>query len=579
MAVRDRRPKVLVLGQEDRAFLAVVRSLGRRGIDVHVGWCAADAVALRSRYVARVHDLPPYAQGDDGWKSALVDLFRREAFDLVIPTNDTTIMPLQAHRAELEPHARLYLISDEAYAICFDKGRTHDFAQEHGVPVPRQMRITLPAAPGAIPADRWYPLVVKPLASFTLDDLERKRFVRRVMRPADLARQLQHFAGAREVLVQEYFHGTGVGVELLAHEGEVLLAFQHLRVHERPSGGADSYRVSLPLRADMRDAAARMVRALRYTGVIMFEFRMNLDTGAWLLLEINGRFWASLPLCLHAGADFPWYLYRLLVRGERDVPQDYRIGVYCRNWQRDVLWARENLRATGDDRVSLATLAGELTHTLTGRESSDTFVLDDPAPGIEDLRRLAARVGRRLWRSGHTAVWSVPPVRRLLAGRARDALRTARQILFVCKGNVCRSPFAEGYARAVLNHGVEVRSAGLAPKPSRGCPDLGIEAARALGVDLRGHRSTKLTEAMVREADAIFVFDYDGVRRLADRYPFARPKVFPVGLLMTDGPVEIRDPFGGIADDFSRTYGTIRRAIDTVAAPETARGGLSARAV
>src|SRR5262249_8493970 len=155
--------------------------------------------------------------------------------------------------------------------------------------------------------------------------------------------ELQHFAGVREVLVQEQFRGSGVGVELLAHEGTVLLAFQHLRVHERASG-TDSYRMSLPLRGDLVGAATRMVRALAYTGVIMFEFKMDLATGAWVLLEINARFWASLPLCLHAGADFPFYLYQMLVEGRREFPQDYRIGVYSRNWSRDLVWLREDIR-------------------------------------------------------------------------------------------------------------------------------------------------------------------------------------------------------------------------------------------
>lgn len=562
MSTGGRPGKVLVLGQEDRAFLAVVRSLGRRGLEVHVGWCPPDAVALRSRYVARVHELPRYARDDDTWRRALVALLERERFDLVIPTNDTTIMPLQAHRDEIEPHGRVHLPSNEAYAICFDKGVTHDFAQAHGVPVPRQLRLSAPVSADAIPRD-WYPLVLKPLASYTLDDLERKHFVRRVMQPGDVGRELQHFAGARELLVQEFFQGTGVGVEMLAHEGRVLLAFQHLRVHERRGGGADSYRVSLPLRADLRDAATRMVAALDYTGVIMFEFKMNLETGAWVLLEINGRFWASLPLCLHAGADFPFYLYQLLVEGRRDFPQDYRYGVYCRNWTRDVIWLRENLRAPHGEGVPLGTVLGEFAGALRGRESSDTFVLDDPAPGVEDLRRMASRVGRRLWRGGRAAVWALPPVRRVLAERARRAFRDARRILFVCKGNVCRSPFAENYARGVMNHGVVVRSAGyLSARPSRACPPLGVEAARALGVDLAAHRSAPLTEGMVREADAIFVFDDDARRRLARAYPYARGKTYPLGWLALQGPVEIRDPYGGATEDFARTYTTIRRALD-----------------
>lgn len=561
-----RSGKVLVLGQEDRAFLAVVRSLGRRGLHVHVGWCPPDAVALKSRYVARVHDLPRYARDDDAWLRALAAVCERERFDLVIPTNDTTIMPLQANRDALEPYAPVYLPSREAYAICFDKGVTHDFAQRHEVPVPRQLRLTLPVSPEAIAAD-WYPLVLKPLASFTLDDLERKHFVRRVVQPADLPRELQHFVGARELLVQEFFQGTGVGVEMLAHEGQVLLAFQHLRVHERRGGGADSYRVSLPLRADMRDAATRMVAALRYTGVIMFEFKMNLDTGAWVLLEINGRFWASLPLCLHAGADFPAYLYQLLVEGRREFPQEYRHGVYCRNWTRDVIWLRENFRAPHGEGVPISTVVRELAGAFGGRESSDTFVLDDPAPGIEDLRRMVGRVGRRLWRGSRRALWSLPPVRQALAVRARRAFREAGHILFVCKGNVCRSPFAEGYARRHMNHGVALRSAGYLPRAARGCPPLGVEAARMLGVELEAHRSAALSDAMMHEADVVFVFDDEARRRLARSYPFAREKIFPLGWLATEGPLEIRDPFGGGSEEFARSYGVIRRALDQAIAP------------
>jgi protein-tyrosine-phosphatase len=167
-----------------------------------------------------------------------------------------------------------------------------------------------------------------------------------------------------------------------------------------------------------------------------------------------------------------------------------------------------------------------------------------------------------LWRGGRAAVLALPPVRRALATRARGAFRSARNILFVCKGNVCRSPFAEGYARTVMNHGVVLRSAGYQPRPARGCPAVGVEVARALGVELGGHRSAELDAAMIRDADAIFVFDDESRRRLARAYPDAREKTFPLGWLTTEGPLEIRDPYGGATDDFARTYDMIRRALD-----------------
>jgi len=165
-------------------------------------------------------------------------------------------------------------------------------------------------------------------------------------------------------------------------------------------------------------------------------------------------------------------------------------------------------------------------------------------------------------RIGRRAVSSLPPVRQALAPRARRAFRDARHILFVCKGNVCRSPFAAGYARRRMPDGVVVRSAGHLPRPARGCPPLAVEAARALGVDLGLHRSVALTDAMLREADVVFVFNDDDRWLLARRYPFARAKLVPLGRLTTGGPLEIRDPHDGEAEDFARTYEVIRRALD-----------------
>ncbi len=564
--------KVLVLGREDRAFLAVIRSLGRRGIEVHVGWCPPDALALRSRYVAKVHEIPAYAPNDDAWKVAFIRVCKEEGFDLVLPTNDASVIPLQEHRAELEPYARLYVLGDEAFDVTFDKSKTYELAQSMGVRLPRQLRLSQPVTPASIPHD-WYPLVLKPLRSFRASDLKRKLLVHHVAKPGDLQRQLQFFTGEPEILVQERFHGAGAGVEMLVADGEVLLAFQHQRLHERRQGGAGSYRVSMPLRQDMFDAAARLVGALRYTGVVMVEFRVDLESGDWVLLEINGRFWASLPLCLHAGADFPYYLYQLLVEGRRDFPRDYRVGVYCRNWHRDMRWLGENLFAPHGDRVPLRELVGELGPALRMRESSDTCVLDDPWPGIVDVRRIVGAVGEQVWRRGGRIARMLPGVRRMEAIRARRAMREARELLFVCKGNICRSPFAEAYARATLNHGVQVVSAGFHPRPDRACPENAARAARELGIEIGQHRSHVVSEAMMRSAHAVFTFDEESHGTLTARFPFARDRIFRLGALVPQGPVDIRDPYGGTPEDFRATYGLIRSAIDSareVLEPQTA---------
>src|SRR5439155_2761023 len=102
-------------------------------------------------------------------------------------------------------------------------------------------------------------------------------------------------------VAEDHFSGEGLGVSLLASEGKVLVAFQHRREHEPLLGGGSTYRSSVPLDRRLLDACSRLVADLRYTGVAMVEFKVDSESGRWVLIEMNGRFWGSLPLALAAG--------------------------------------------------------------------------------------------------------------------------------------------------------------------------------------------------------------------------------------------------------------------------------------
>jgi hypothetical protein len=77
-------------------------------------------------------------------------------------------------------------------------------------------------------------------------------------------------------------------------------------------------------------------------------------------------------------------------------------------------------------------------------EHSDTLTIDDPAPAWREVRQVVDRVAR-------------PVVdrlqRRRLYRKTAAAARNARRVLFVCKGNICRSPFAAGYLRKLAPDG------------------------------------------------------------------------------------------------------------------------------
>ncbi|UCD95070.1 MAG: arsenate reductase ArsC [Candidatus Zixiibacteriota bacterium] len=75
-----------------------------------------------------------------------------------------------------------------------------------------------------------------------------------------------------------------------------------------------------------------------------------------------------------------------------------------------------------------------------------------------------------------------------------------KKILFVCTGNSCRSQMAEGFARALSDGNVDVKSAGISPI---GVHPAAIMTMKEAGIDISEQTSDLLTPAMIRNADYV----------------------------------------------------------------------------
>ncbi|MFQ5529610.1 MAG: ATP-grasp domain-containing protein [Gemmatimonadota bacterium] len=358
-AVAGRR--VLITDGEQRAALAIVRSLGLAGAVPYVCSRSGRSLAGASRFAATdIRTIDPL-EDPDAFTEALPEILRRHSIDCLLPVTESALRPILGS-SHLFRDILLPFPSHDTFSRASDKRQVMELATDLSVPAPRQILLTAPGIDRLGHTDELrFPLVLKPGISVADDDGRPvKLSVRHVADREECRRALAELpTAAFPLLVQERVAGVGVGIFLLRWNGRTLARFAHRRLREKPpSGGVSVYRESIVPPADALVHAEALLEALDWRGVAMIEFKYDDRTGIPYLMEINGRFWGSLQLAIDAGVDFP----RLLIEA-----------------------ARGNLPAEpveGRPGVRLRWLLGDFDHLLLRfRKSPEDLSLGSPAPG------------------------------------------------------------------------------------------------------------------------------------------------------------------------------------------------------
>jgi predicted ATP-grasp superfamily ATP-dependent carboligase len=322
---------------------------------------------------------------------------------LVVPVTDETLLPLARARKDFEGLCALAIPEPAALEAAADKWRTLEWAERLSIQAPRTHLVRTEAEALAAADDLRAPFVLKPRGSRRLHEGAIETFEVAYARDrAELAAAMRRLEGRCDVLLQEFVRGVGVGVEVLAHAGRPLAAFQHRRLRELPvHGGRSSLRESVALDPALYAASLRLLGALEWTGLAMVEWKLAESGPA--LMEINGRVWGSLPLAVASGVDFPRRLAELYLEGApgpEATPATYATGVRMRNLELELRWIasvllgrqRHLFLPSPRRRDVLPALAS----LLDPRIGSDFQSLADPGPGLADLARIARRGASRL---------------------------------------------------------------------------------------------------------------------------------------------------------------------------------------
>jgi protein-tyrosine phosphatase len=210
-------------------------------------------------------------------------------------------------------------------------------------------------------------------------------------------------------------------------------------------------------------------------------------------------------------------------------------------------WLKINQRANRQDPLlhtrSRAFSLLELLRPLSGRESWDHFDWRDLGVTRRTLANAASDQLRPVFRKIKN--WRI---QRSLRRRHRTLLHrlaasgAPSKIVFLCYGNICRSPLAAGLAKQAVS-GIAIDSAGFHEHVGRRCPEKIQRTANSFGIDLSAHRSARLTQDHLVDADLVIVMDLENLDRLRKEFPTIVDRTTLLGLFGKQRTLAIPDPY------------------------------------
>ena len=319
-----------------RKSLSCVRSLGKAGYNVTVLGDSVLTTAFWSGFTNNRVLSPSSKENLSDFNSFVTKYIEKKNFELgdkiiLIPSEDSTINWLSAHRRKISKHAQFLIPDQNSLKRAQSKESTLRAAYNIGIDIPETYFF------------KNYNQFKKKIHFLSRKNLLNKYIIKPdvgsgsigIIYPKEnnIKNLSFHWKKFGKLLIQKKINskGNGIGVSMIFDKNSRCIAnFSHKRIKEYPlKGGPSTIRKSIKNK-NLQNLSKKLLQKLNWKGVAMVEWKIDIDEKKIKLLEINPRFWGSLELAVRSGVNFP-LLYAHLCSGRKvKVNKRYKPGVICR---------------------------------------------------------------------------------------------------------------------------------------------------------------------------------------------------------------------------------------------------------
>lgn len=318
--------KAFIVSCNYRKAYPIIESLKKLGFTTVAGiYAGTDIYSTEalSRYVDTIIRVEKPQSSEKSYISSVIKVVKEYDIDIIIPIGFEDFMTLSKYRDIIGRYTVIPVDNYEKMQYVSNKWTLQNLADRIGIAYPRTFLLDDVANVSAI--TDFINMVGLPLVVKGLGDASKPVLVGNHRNMMNIIDNLKG-----KMLLQEFIVGFGAGYFCLSHNGEPLAEFMHKRFLEETPLGGPSVKACSYYDEELLKEGRKIVEQLKWTGVMMVEFRKEAETGRYYLLEINPKFWGSLELAYRAGVDFPRYFVEFFLEGKR--PQKISYKSICFSW-------------------------------------------------------------------------------------------------------------------------------------------------------------------------------------------------------------------------------------------------------
>ena len=538
--------RILIVGASTKAGLSISRSLNRYGYEIDViDW--ENQPIRNSRYIKKVINVGNPLIDVKLFLESLLKFLEKNKYEALIPLHDSAIEICKEYQNEISKYIKVIGInSDEIIKYSSDKYELLSKAKEFGIEIPNGFLIKSISDFEEIKNKLEFPIAAKPVSSAKIISNRlvsfKVKFFNNIEQLTDFIRE--HISNVN-ILLQEFVEGYGIGYNFISKNGEVYNSYIHRRIFEHK--GISSYRESLtPDSYSFDENIKKFIKELNWTGVAMIEFKIK-PNGTPVLMEMNGRFFGSTEVAIKSNLNLPVLFFEMLCLN-KEIPKNLpikhaQVRIFHDEFQQKLL-ALFQLKF----KQFFIWL-----FSLLNIFRSNNFIEDNL---FKDPGFVVALYFADIKRNFNKHKNKIKKVFISIETPSKSLIEKSKTIAFICMGNICRSPFAEYYAKKNISN-KEFFSFGYVSETNRLSPTNAVLASTKFGIDISEHKSKFISKTEIVKMDLFLIMDKNNYAQLI-KLGVPKNKIYFLS------NVEIKDPYNKDLKSFEETYTSISKSINII---------------